>query len=68
MAVLIQPMVNADAAGVAFSANPVSGNRGEVAVSAVHGTGERLVNGKVSPDEWIVREGRAVATSTPGCE
>ena len=42
MAVLIQRLVDADAAGVAF-ANPITGDRDQVVVSAVRGMGERLV-------------------------
>jgi phosphohistidine swiveling domain-containing protein len=59
MAVLIQRLVPADAAGVAFTANPVSGARDETLVSAVRGLGDRLVTGEVTPDEWIVRGDRA---------
>ncbi|MTI84335.1 MAG: hypothetical protein FH756_10605 [Firmicutes bacterium] len=65
MAVLIQPVIEADAAGVAFTANPVSGDLSETVVSAVRGLGERIVSGQVSPDEWVVREGRAVCLSSP---
>jgi rifampicin phosphotransferase len=59
MAVLIQPLIDADAAGVAFTANPVTGARDETVVSAVRGLGDRLVSGQSSPDEWVVREDRA---------
>lgn len=58
-AVLIQPMVEADAAGVVFTADPVTGDRDVVRVSAVTGTGEKLVSGRAQPDEWVVRGGRA---------
>lgn len=44
-AVLIQRMVAADVAGVAFSADPASGRRGVAVVSAVPGLGEALVSG-----------------------
>jgi pyruvate,water dikinase len=54
MAVIIQRLVPADAAGVAFTANPVSGARDEILVSAVRGLGDALVSGAVSPDEWVV--------------
>ena len=54
MAVLVQRMVPADAAGVAFTANPISGDP-EVLVSAVKGLGDRLVSGQATPDEWVVR-------------
>ncbi|KLU61106.1 chondramide synthase cmdD [Peptococcaceae bacterium CEB3] len=60
MAVLIQQLVPADAAGVAFSADPVNGGRDQTLVSAVRGLGERLVSGQASPDEWVVRDGDAV--------
>jgi len=55
MAVLIQRLIQPEAAGVAFTANPVTGERNETLVSAVRGLGERLVSGEVSPDEWVVR-------------
>jgi phosphohistidine swiveling domain-containing protein len=60
-AVLIQRMIDADAAGVAFSADPVSGARGCRVVSAVRGVGERLVSGEADADTWrIDRVGRVV--------
>lgn len=65
MAVLVQVLIDADAAGVAFTANPVSGDRGEAVVSAVRGLGERLVSGEASPDEWFVRGDQARAQRTP---
>jgi rifampicin phosphotransferase len=55
MAVLVQVMVEANAAGVAFTANPVTGERGEAVVTAVRGLGERLVSGEAVADEWVVR-------------
>jgi rifampicin phosphotransferase len=55
MGVLIQRMVAADAAGVAFSAHPVTGDREEALVSAVKGLGDRLASGEVTPEEWVVR-------------
>jgi pyruvate,water dikinase len=54
MAVLVQRMVPADAAGVAFSADPVTGARDVATVSAVRGLGERLVSGDVGGEEWSV--------------
>lgn len=41
---LVQRLVAADAAGVAFTANPVTGDQ-EILVSAVRGVGDRLVSG-----------------------
>lgn len=65
MAVLVQSMVNAKAAGVAFSANPVTGDRDEVLISAVRGLGDRLVSGQASPDEWVVAAGDARTMGSP---
>jgi phosphohistidine swiveling domain-containing protein len=62
MAVLVQVMVPADAAGVAFTANPLTGARDEVVISAVPGLGERLVAGQATGDQWIVRHGQARRT------
>ncbi|MFO0731796.1 MAG: PEP/pyruvate-binding domain-containing protein [Nitrospiraceae bacterium] len=60
MAVVIQPMLDARAAGVAFSHNPVTGARNQVVIDAVPGLGEPLVSGRVSPDRYVVEwsEGR----------
>ncbi|MET0885718.1 MAG: PEP/pyruvate-binding domain-containing protein [Mycetocola sp.] len=56
MAVLVQAQVNATAAGVAFSVNPVTGNPDEALVNAVPGLGDRLVSGELTPDEWTVTD------------
>lgn len=65
LAVLVQRMVPADTAGVAFSANPVTGERDQTLVSAVRGLGEDLVSGEVNPDEFVVRDGDVETLSTP---
>jgi pyruvate,water dikinase len=62
MAVLVQVMVAAEAAGVAFTANPLTGDRDEVVISAVPGLGERLVAGQATGDQWIVHHGQARRT------
>jgi rifampicin phosphotransferase len=59
MAVLVQRMVSPDAAGVAFTANPVTGARTEVVITAARGLGERVVSGEAVADEWVVTHGRA---------
>jgi rifampicin phosphotransferase len=64
MAVLVQDLVPADASGVAFTANPVTGDP-ETLVNAVIGIGERLVDGEATPDQWVIREAEPVlATAT----
>ncbi|XVQ90057.1 PEP/pyruvate-binding domain-containing protein [Microbispora siamensis] len=57
MAVLVQALVPAEAAGVAFSADPLTGDRRRTLVSVVAGLGDRLVSGRATPDEWSVRAG-----------
>ncbi|HEY9622920.1 MAG TPA: PEP/pyruvate-binding domain-containing protein [Crinalium sp.] len=60
-AVLIQKMVNADVAGVAFSANPVTGQRSIAVVSAVSGLGDSLVSGDRDADTYhINRKGEII--------
>ena len=53
MAVLVQRQVEARAAGVAFSADPVTGDDVAI-VSAVEGLGDTLVAGEVTPEDWRV--------------
>ncbi len=65
MAVVVQELVDADTAGVAFAADPVTGERDRTIVSAVRGLGERLVSGDVTPDEWEVKNG-VVSVRTEG--
>jgi rifampicin phosphotransferase len=55
MAVIIQHMVAPAAAGVVLTADPIGGDRQTCVVTAVRGTGERLVSGTVAGDEWTVR-------------
>ena len=53
VAVLIQRLVQASAAGVAFSTNPVTGDD-EVVVEAVRGLGDRLASGDADADRWVI--------------
>jgi rifampicin phosphotransferase len=53
-AVLLQRMVRADVAGVAFGADPVSGRRRLAVVSAVFGLGTALVSGDADADTYHV--------------
>ena len=61
MAVVVQRMVPAEAAGVLFTADPLTGNREVSAIEACVGLGEALVSGAVSADAYHVREGVIVA-------
>jgi rifampicin phosphotransferase len=62
MAVLVQGMVAADAAGVAFTANPLTGALDEVVITAVRGLGAPLVAGHATGEEWVVRGEQATRT------
>ena len=69
-AVIVQQMVNADVSGVAFSAEPVSGDRNTAVVAATRGVGEALVSGECQGDTWHVGSNgriklRALESATP---
>jgi rifampicin phosphotransferase len=61
-AVLIQRMIDAESAGVAFSVDPVSGRRGHAVVSAVLGLGTALVSGEADADTFTVDRDGTVLT------
>ncbi|MEJ2359250.1 MAG: PEP/pyruvate-binding domain-containing protein [Deinococcales bacterium] len=65
MAVLVQRMLRVEAAGVAFTANPVTGARDEIVISAVPAVGEQLVSGESRAEEWVVRAGAATRLRAP---
>ncbi|QJY46490.1 PEP/pyruvate-binding domain-containing protein [Pseudonocardia broussonetiae] len=54
LAVVVQRMVDARAAGVLFTADPTTGRRDRAAVSAAWGLGESVVGGTVSTDDLVV--------------
>jgi pyruvate,water dikinase len=54
LAVVIQEMVDAGAAGVLFTANPATGRRDQVVISAAWGLGESVVSGAVTTDDVVV--------------
>ncbi|WP_281689872.1 PEP/pyruvate-binding domain-containing protein [Pseudonocardia thermophila] len=66
LAVVVQRMVPADAAGVVCTANPVNGRRTETVVSAAWGLGEAVVSGTVTPDDLVVdpAEGKVRSRTT----
>jgi len=64
MAVLVQSLIDAEAAGVAFTANPMTGARDEIVINAVPGLGEPLSAGRISGDVFVVgRDGTAKSAS-----
>jgi pyruvate,water dikinase len=60
MAVVVQQMVFPQAAGILFTADPVTGNRKVASVEASFGLGEALVSGLVNADVYKVRDGEVV--------
>jgi pyruvate,water dikinase len=65
MAVVVQQLVDADAAGVLFTRNPVTG-ADERVVEASWGLGEAVVSGLVTPDHYRVARGGSVLERVPG--
>jgi phosphohistidine swiveling domain-containing protein len=63
LAVVVQVLVPADAAGVLFTAHPLTGRRDHVMISAAWGLGESIVSGTVTPDTVVVdrQRGRVVS-------
>jgi pyruvate,water dikinase len=64
MAVVVQRMVVPEAAGVLFTADPITFNRKIAAVEAVFGLGQALVAGQVNADVYRVRGTEVVARAT----
>lgn len=60
MAVVVQRMVLAEASGILFTADPVTGNRKVTGIDAGFGLGEALVSGLVNADNYRVRDGEIV--------
>jgi phosphohistidine swiveling domain-containing protein len=64
LAVVVQRMVPASAAGVLFTANPLTGHRGQMVVDASPGLGEAVVSGAVNPDHWVLNGTTGAAIET----
>ena len=64
MAVLIQSLIDAEAAGVVFTANPMTGARDEVIINVVPGLGEPLSAGRISGDVFVVGRDGAVKSAS----
>lgn len=66
LAVVVQELVAADAAGIMFTANPVNGKRDELVINAAWGLGEAIVSGAVTPDTLTVQkqDGRMLKRET----
>ncbi|WP_461174141.1 PEP-utilizing enzyme [Arthrobacter sp. Z1-9] len=63
LAVVIQQMVEAEAAGVMFTANPANGRNDQTVISAAWGLGEAVVSGTVTTDDVMVDAGTGSVVS-----
>ncbi len=54
MAVVVQQMVDARAAGVMFTRSPLTGDRSVVTIEGSWGLGSAVVGGEVTPDRWVL--------------
>jgi phosphoenolpyruvate synthase/pyruvate phosphate dikinase len=61
MAVVVQQMLFPEAAGILFTADPITSNRKIISIEASFGLGEALVAGLVNADVYMVRDGEVVA-------
>lgn len=62
LAVIVQTMVASDCAGVAFSIDPVQQNQ-HIVIEAVRGTGEKLVSGTVTPEQFAIAKDTCAVVS-----
>ena len=69
MAIVVQEMVPAEVSGVLFTANPATGNRGELVIEAAFGLGEGIVGGTVTPESYLIaRASLAITRVTSGAQ
>jgi len=69
VSVLVQAMVDASIAGVAFSIHPMSGREEHALIECCRGLGEKLVSGRTAPSRYVIRlEDTSVVESDPGQE
>src|SRR6266496_3895402 len=62
LAVVVQELVSADASGILFTANPLTGARDQVMINAAWGLGEAIVGGQVTPDTVVVEKATGAIT------
>jgi pyruvate, water dikinase len=56
MSVAVQKMVDAAAAGVALTLDPINGDRTKIVIDAAFGLGEPVVSGEITPDNFVVEK------------
>src|SRR6266568_3614930 len=63
LAVVVQELVLADAAGILFTSNPLTGERDQVMINAAWGLCEAVVSGQVTPDTVVVDKASGTITA-----
>jgi len=59
LAIVIQNMVPAEAAGILFTVHPMQGREDQMLISSAWGLGDAIVGGRVSTDDFIVDKASA---------
>lgn len=54
MAVIVQPMIDAQAAGVMFTANPLTGDSDEIHIDSLWGLGQAVIAARRQPDHFVI--------------
>jgi len=54
VAVPIQKLVNSEISGIMFTTNPVTNAKNEIIVETIWGLGEYIVQGKITPDQYVI--------------
>lgn len=62
LAAVVQRMVESERSGIAFSVDPISGDKNKIVIEAISGLGEYIVQGKVTPDHYEVNKKSLVIT------
>ena len=68
LAVIVQAMVQSQASGVLFTANPLTGLRTQVVIDATLGLGEALVSGQTEPDHYVIDATDVIVARTLGAK
>ncbi len=63
MAVIVQEMIQSDISGVTFTADPLTGDAGVVVTESSWGMGAAIVDGRVSPDQYVTDKDSGVVKS-----
>ena len=61
--IVVQRLINAEKSGIMFTANPINSRRDQAIVNASWGLGEGIVDGDVTPDQWIVDKKKRIVVS-----